>query len=472
MSRRALVLPLLAILLGCASFRELPAWEKPPPPARDAAVVDSSRLHRAELPNGMRVLVLEDPRLPRLQVGVVARRGAGIVSPERAGLAEFTAELMERGAGDRDALELAAVVDNLGASLSVSAGWDSTVVGVSGLSRDLDTLFTVLTDVVRRPRFEAEEAKRVRAEQLAGIEKAKDSPRALAARSFQATLYPGHRYGAPLAGTAEAVAELGPADARELHGRIFTASNSLVFATGDLKAADILKRVEAGFGDWPAGGVPEPGPAPPTPVPPDRRIAVVDRPDLVQAQILMGHEGISRTNPERLAASLMNTVLGSGGFSSRLLNRVRAEEGLTYSVYSYFAMRRHPGPFAVSTFTRVAEVRRVVDLLLSELSRVRSDPPSEDEVANAQSQKVGNFSLGLETSFAVTSSLVDLDVHGLPEDSLDTFRGRIRALTAEDAARAARDLVHPERAAILVVGPAEAILPQLEDLGAVEVIQP
>ena len=162
MSYRVALLPLLAILLGCAFFRELPAWEKPPPPARDAPVVDAARLHRAELPNGMRVLVLEDPRLPRFQIGVVARRGAGIVAPEQAGLAELTAELMERGAGDQGALELAAVVDNLGASLSVSAGWDSMAAGVSGLSRDLDTLFIVLTDVVRRPRFEAEEAARVR----------------------------------------------------------------------------------------------------------------------------------------------------------------------------------------------------------------------------------------------------------------------------------------------------------------------
>lgn len=472
MNHRVALLPLLAILLGCALFREVPAWEKPPPPARDAPVVDAARLHRAELPNGMRVLVLEDPRLPRFQIGVVARRGAGIVAPEQAGLAEFTAELMERGAGDQGALELAAVVDNLGASLSVSADWDSMVAGVSGLSRDLDTLFIVLTDVIRRPRFEAEEAARVRAEQLAGLEKAKDSPYVLVTRSFQATLYPGHRYGSPLAGTPEAVAEFDPVDAREFHARVFNASNTLFFATGDLKAADILRRVEAGFGDWPAGNVPEPGPSPPTPAPAGRRIVLVDRPDLVQAQIVVGHDGISRTDPERLPASLMNTVLGGDAFSSRLMKRIRADEGLTYSVSSYFDMRRHPGPFGVSTSTRVAEVRRVVDLLLSELSRIRSDPPSPEEVANAQSQTVGNFSLGLETSFAVASALVNLDVYGLPEDSLDTFRGRIRALTAEDTARAARDLVHPERAAILVVGPAEAILPQLEDLGAVEVVRP
>jgi zinc protease len=471
-SRCSVALLLLAALSGCASLDERPAWEKPPPPARDAAVVDAARLHRAELPSGMRVLVLEDSRLPRLQIGVVGRRGAGIVGPEQAGLAEFTAELMERGAGERAALELAAVVDNLGASLSVSADWDSMVAGVSGLSRDLDTLFGVLTDVVRRPRFDIEEVERVRAEQLAEIEKARENPRALASRGFQAALYPGHRYGLPLAGTAEAVAQLGAAEARGFHARVFTASNALFFASGDLKAADVLQRVEASFGDWPAGEVPEPGPPPPTPAPPERRIVLVDRPDLVQAQILLGHEGIARTDPERLAASLMNTVLGSGGFSSRLMSSVRAEEGLTYGVYSHFALRRHPGPFVVSTFTRVAKVRRVVDLLLSELSRVRSEPPSPDEVVKAQSQQVGNFSLGLETSSAVAGALADLDVYGLPGDSLDTYRGRIRALTAEDTARAAHGLVHPQRAAIVVVGPAEAIVPQLEDLGAVEVTQP
>jgi zinc protease len=420
----------------------------------------------------MRLLVLEDHRLPRIELGVVVRRGAGLIAPEQAGLAEFTAELMERGAGERDALELAAVVDNLGASLRASAGWDSMAAGVSGLSRDLDALFEVLTDVVRRPRFDADEAERVRAEQLAGLEKAKDSPHVLAMRSFQAALYPGHRYGLPIEGSPEGVAELGPGDAAELHARVFNASNAIFFATGDLDAADLLRRVETGFGDWPAGSVPEPGPPPPTPAPAERRIVLVDRPDLGQAQIVVGHDGISRTDPERLPASLMNTVLGSGGFSSRLMTRVRADEGLTYGISSYFALRRHPGPFAVHTFTRVTEVRRVVDLVLSELARVRSDPPSPEEVANAQSQTVGQFSLGLETSSAVASSLVDLEVYDLPEDSLDTFRGRIRALTAEDTTRVARERVHPERAAILVVGPAEAIVPQLQDLGAVEVVQP
>lgn len=462
----------LFLSFGCAPLRETPAWELPPPPATDAAVVDASRLHRAELSNGLRVIVLEDARLPRIEIGVVARRGAGIVAPAQAGLAEFTAELMERGAGDRDALELAAVVDNLGATLSAGADWDSSSASVWGLSRDLDTLFAVLTDVVRRPRFDADEAERVRAEQLAGIEKAKDSPHVLASRAFQEALYAGHRYGLPSEGAADAVAKLGAEDARRFHELVFSPGNCIFFATGDLKVDDILARVESGFGDWSPRMVPDPGPPPPGPTPAARRIVIVDRPDLDQAQIVIGHEGIARNDPERLSASLMNTILGGSAFSSRLTQSLRNEAGLTYSVFSFFALRRHPGPFGVSTFTRVPEVRRVVDLVLGELSRIRSDPPSDEEVANAQSQTVGQFALGLETSSAVLGSLVNLDVYGLPEDSLDTFRPRIRALTPEDTAATARKLVHPERAAILVVGPAEAIAPQLEDLGDIEVVEP
>ena len=139
---------------------------------------------------------------------------------------------------------------------------------------------------------------------------------------------------------------------------------------------------------------------------------------------------------------------------------------------SGFSLRRHAGPFYVSTFTRVSEVRRTLDLTLAELERARSDPPSEEELRDARALQVGRFSLGLETSGAVMDSLVDLDVYGLPEDSLDTYRGRVRATTTQDTARMARSLLHPERAVIVLVGPAEDLVPQVEDLGPVEVVEP
>ena len=168
----------------------------------------------------------------------------------------------------------------------------------------------------------------------------------------------------------------------------------------------------------------------------------------------------------------MNAVVGGSGFSSRLMATLRSDEGLTYGVYSGFSLRRSPGPFLVSTFTEVASVRRALDLLLGELERGRADPPAESELSWARTLAAGRFSMGLETSAAVADGLVDLDVYGLPRDSLDTYRARVRALTEAEVAKAAQDYLHPERAAIVLVGPSAELVPQVEDLGPVEVVIP
>jgi zinc protease len=154
------------------------------------------------------------------------------------------------------------------------------------------------------------------------------------------------------------------------------------------------------------------------------------------------------------------------------MQRVRADAGLTYGVSSGFRLRRGGGTFTIATFTRVAEVRRVIDLLLTEFERARIEPPMGSELEGMRALSVGQFALGIETSDAVLDSLVNLNIYGLPENSLDTFRSRIRAVTAADVERVASSLLHPDRAAIVLVGPAEALMPQLEGLGPIEVVQP
>jgi zinc protease len=457
---------------GCAGSWPFgtPEWEKPPPLPVDAAVVQPGRLLRADLPNGVRVLVLEDRRLPAFTLGVVIARGAGVEATSEAGVAAYTAELMERGAGARTALELAGVVDALGASLEVDASWDSFSTQVSGLAEDRDVLFDILADVVLRPRFDADEAERVRAESLAAIRQAADDPSTLLGWSFAKTLYPGHRYGLPESGTEETVAGLGAPAARAFHRRVFVPGAAIVFASGDVDPPQLLERIRATYGGWQGPPPPDVGAVPPTPE--QRRIVVVDRPDLGQAQIGIGHGGIARGDPRRLAAQLLNSALGGGGFSSRLMNRIRSEEGLTYGISSQFVQRHRAGPFAVFTFTRVPKVGEVVTGILEELERIRREPPSAEELARVQSQRSGQFALGLETSSEVAAALVDLDVYGLPRDSLDSYRGRVRAMTPRDTAAAAEELIDPARASIVVVGPAEQLRPQLAPFGPVEVLQP
>lgn len=453
-------------------FSPRPAWELPPPPATEAPVVPPGRLHRSQLENGMRVLVLEDPRLPRVVLGVAFRRGESMLPAESAGLASFTAELMDRGAGERDALAFAQAIDRLGASMGTAAGWDSLSVAASGLSRDLETLLDLLVDVVLEPRFDPQEAKRARGELLAALERAKDDPSTLTSWYTARAVYGEHRFALPLSGTPETVARFDAAAARAFHARVAVPNDAIFFASGDVKADALIERVREHFASWPAGIVADPGAPPPAPAPPARKLVVVDRPEMVQTRIAVSHDGIARSAEDRIPVALLNTVIGGGAFTSRLMERLRSDAGLTYSVASDFALRRSPGPFIASTFTRVAETRRTLDLLLAELERGRAEPPDESELSWARTLTIGGFAMGLETSAAVMQSLVDLDVNGLPEDSLDTFRGRVRAVTAKDVRRAARAHLHPERAAIVLVGPASELVPQVQDLGPVEVVTP
>lgn len=450
-----------------------PAWQEPPPPPATGPIVSQKDLRRTTLANGAKVIVLEDRRLPRVSLGVTLRRGIGSVPPGKAGVAELAAEVMQRGAGDRDALALAQTIEDVGAELSVSVGWDGTTVALSGLSRDRALLESILADVTFRPRFDAAEFEKARGEHLAALAAALDEPSKQVRRHFLAVLYGDHRYGLPESGSPATVAELSVEDARAYWQERFVARDAIFWAVGDVDAAAFVREIESRYGAMPDGEVVADAPPPPVHTPGARRIVVVDEPELVQAHILIGHEGIARDEPERIAIELMNDALGGSGFSSRLMKLVRAQHGLTYSIGSGFGLRRRPGPFQVGTFTKVESVRVVVDHVLDEMAAIRSERPIDaEELAKFKSYSAGSFGRSLETSRAVLSSLVDLEVHDLPEDGLDTFRQRVADTTLEAVQRAAEQRLHPERAAIVVLGPAERIVPQLEGLGDVEVVTP
>jgi len=471
MSRRWISLGLmLAIGLAFAGCASTPG--EGARPGVDRPVIERGKLHRFTLGNGLEVQLLEDHRLPRIAMGFLLRRGSAIEPLEKAGVGVLMAEVMKRGAGERDALALANMVDSLGASLSVSSGWDSMSVGISGLSRDMPVLLEILRDVARAPRFDAAEVEAARAEQRARIASDKDDPRMLIYKHFASGLYPEHRYGIPREGTLETVARLDVVTLRDFYARVFVASDAIFFASGDFDPAMLRSNLETLFGDWEQGEVPAAVSPPPAHVPPARTIFVVDRPELVQARIMVGHEGLARDDERRVAANLMNGILGGDGFSSRLMKRIRSDEGLTYGIYSGIAYRRRPGPFQVGTFTRVPEVGRVVDLILEELERMKTQPPSKDEIEQSKSYAIGQFALGLETTDAVLAAQIELALYGLPDDSLDTYRSRLRAVSEQDIAEEARALLHPERVVIVAVGPADAIVPQLETLGEVHVVSP
>ncbi len=457
------------LTFGCAATP--PAWELPAPPAREVPIVAEGALVEKRLPNGLQVMLLRDRSRPMISLGLKLKRGAAIDPAGEEGLAVLMGEVMQRGAGERDALAIARDVEALGADLGVSVGWDSTGVGASGLSRDTDALLGFVADVALRPRFEAGEVERARSEQLAGLAASLDNPRNVLGWQLQRTLFSGHRYGVPSAGLPETVESLGAADVRATHERLFHPNNTIFHAAGDFDPDLLLAKIEAAFGNWRPGPVAKPVAAPPRTTPTVPKIVVVDRPEMVQVQIALAHEGLQRSDERRIPASLLNNVLGGSGFSSRLTVRLRSNEGLTYSVRSGFVLRRRPGRFGVTTFTRADQARPAIDSILEELEAIRSERPvTDEELRNAKAFSLGHFALGLETSGAVLGSLVNLAVYGLPEDSLDTYRARVNGVTLEEVHGLARELLHPGRLAIVIVGPAEALVPTLDGLGDVETV--
>lgn len=470
------VLPALSVFLllaGCGVFGPRPAWEESPPPPAVGPIVSAEDLHRTTLSNGIEIIVLEDPRLPRVALGMTLRRGAGSVAAAKAGVAELAAEVMQRGAGDRDGLALARVIEDAGASLGVSASWDATTVSLSGLSKDRPLFEEILADVTLRPRFEAAEFEKARGEHLAGLGAAVDDPATLIRWHFVKALYDGHRYGLPEEGSIATLSDLRVEDVRAYWKERFVPRNAIFWAVGDVEAEAFAGEIEARFGALPNVAPGPDTPPPPARTPEARRVVIVDKPDLVQAHIMIGHEGIARSEPQRIPIDLMNDALGGSGFSSRLMKIVRGQNGLTYGVSSGFSLRRQPGPFQAATFTKVESVRRVVDLVLAEMDAIReARPVDEQELAKFVSFSVGSFGLSLETSGAMLASLVDLEVHGLPDDSLDTFRERVGRAKLEDVRAAAKARLHPERAVIVVLGPADVLAAQLEGLGPVEVVKP
>lgn len=458
------------VLIGCSTPPK--AWELPPPPVQASRIVAEGALTRVTLPNGLRVLLLEDRSLPTVSLGLTIRRGIAIEAKGKEGVADLTAEVMRRGAGDRDALAIARAVDELGAQFGAAASWDSMGIMAGGLSRDATTLLELVADVALRPTFDEGEFEKARDEQLAGLKASLDNPSTLLGWQLERTLYPDHRYGVPGSGLPETVGQLALEDVRGFHARLFHPNNAIFYATGDFDSEKLIEQIRVALGSWRPGPVPKPVAAPPGEVPTARKIIVIDRPEMGQVQVAVAHEGLRRSDRRRIGASLLNGVLGGSGFSSRLMLKLRSERGLTYSIHSGFVLRRHPGRFGIATFTRADQAREAIDLLLAEVEAIRStNPVTEQELINTKAFSVGQFSLGLETSAAVMGSLVNLEVYDLPRDSLDTFRARIQAVTREDVAKLAGELLHPSRAAIVIVGPAKVLLPKLKGLGEIQTVE-
>ena len=426
-----------------------------------------------KLESGARLWTLEVSGCGLVTVVLLMPGGSELDTPERAGLASFTAGLRGAGTKHRDALEFAAAAEDLGTSISTSCGWENAAVGTTIGLEDVAAGLELVAEAAAEPAFLDEEVERRRRRRLAEIERRRSDPAAQARLAFARAVYGDTPYAHPTIGDRNTTEAITREDIASFHGRALAAGSCHLIAVGDLGPGSVRRAIEdtvepqlrahGRHFDAAAESL-EPRLASPS----GRRVVVVDRPGAAQTELRIGHSGVGRRHPDRVRLQVANSILG-GKFMSRLNLTLREKHGYTYGVSSAFAFRRGPGPFVISTAVANEVAGAACRKTVEEVERMCAEPPGAAELDDARSYMVGVFPYTLQTIQGLSSRLQTLAVFDLDRDEYDRWPERVRATSAEDVLQVSRRHLLPQRLTITAVGPADELLPQLEGLGTTEV---
>ena len=408
--------------------------------------------HRHVLSNGAVAFVVPDRTLPLVTVSVLVRTGAYLEPPGKAGLASLVGGQMRAGGtaglapGDFDE-ELAFLAAN------VRSGIDDTVgrASMNCLTKDLDETLDLFFDMLRNPRFDPDRLELAKSQLLQQMERRNDSTQSIEQREWRRLLRgDGHFTTQPV--TRASVDALTRDDLVAFHREHYHPGRFLFAISGDVEPEEILPQIEARLDGWPAAGEAADAVPPPNHEP-RPGLYLVDKDDVNQGRVSIGHLGTTRDNPDRYALTVMNDILGGGGFSARLLTRIRSDEGLAYGAYSSFGLGTYyEGTFRASFQSRSETVARAAAIVLEEIDRIRSEPVSEAELATSIASFVETFSRNFSSATSTAGLFANDEYTGRDPSYITTYRERIASVTADDVLRVAREYLHPDRLVLLVVG--------------------
>jgi zinc protease len=438
-----------------------------PPPPGEIRPFRFPPFLRHRLGNGLEIYAARLGSVPLASLELVASAGGQHEPVEKAGLATLTASLLDEGTERRNAMEIAALVERLGGYLTTGADWDVGYFATGLLSRHLQEGLELLAEVATSPTFPDYELERLRNQRLAELLRRGQDPSALADDRLTEAIYEGSVYAHSLLGSEESVRSLRREEVVAFYRRHYAISGSALIAVGDLDPEDLIARVEAQLGSF-AGGQAPPGPEiRPAPLP-GLAIHVVDRPGAVQTELRLGHAGVSRKDPDYTPLVVMNTLLG-GKFTSRINLNLRERHAFTYGASSRFVGRLGPGPFLVGAAVATESTGAAVREVLGELARIREEPVEPVELEETRNYLVGVFPYTVQTIAELAKRLESLAVYGLPDDYFERYTERLAAVTEQDVLEVSRRHLDPEHIAVVAVGPAEELEPQLAGLGPVQV---
>jgi zinc protease len=423
-----------------------------------------------KLKNGLPVFLIERHEVPLVTVSLAVRSGEDTEPRGKAGLASLALDLLDEGTATRDASAIARGFEDLAARYSTHADADATGLQVTALAETLDPVLEIFAEVALHPAFREADVERVRVERLGQIAQALDDPQSVGQFVLARVIFgEKHPWGFPGQGTVESVKGIRARDLAAWHAAFFRPDNAALFVVGDTREEALLPLLEQRFGDWKPAHAPRPAQYR-VPKGSARTVYIVDKPGAPQSQIWIGEVGVASTAPDVFPVRVMNNVLG-GSFNSRLNGNLRTQHAYSYGVFSFYDTHREAGPFVAAGGVVADKTAEALSEFVKELERMKTGEVSEAELSDAKESLVRAIPALFASDEQTAGAYARAWTHGLPADYYSTYQQRIEAVTRDDVGKAARERLHPDQMAIVVVGPEKEIRPKIEalKLGRLEV---
>ena len=409
---------------------------------------------REVLGNGLRLITETMPHVRSVTLGVWLTRGSRHESDERGGIAHFVEHMLFKGTDTRSAEDIAQAIDSIGGQLDAFTAKEYASYYIKVLDEHVPLAVDLLTDIVRRPAFAADEIEREKKVILEEIKMVEDTPDDLVHELFTQHFWEGHPLARPILGSRETVESLNRDTLEHYFGGAYVASNMVISAAGNLEHARVRDLIERTFGDLSARGEPF------SEAPPQVSPQVVTRTkELEQSHICLGTNSYPQSHSDRYVSYILNTVLG-GSMSSRLFQNIREKRGLAYSVFSGLSAYRDAGNITIYAGCANEAVGEVVDLCVEELKGLKRTPVPDSELRRAKDHLKGSLMLSLENTASRMSHLARQEIYFERHFGLDETLSGVEAVTAEDIQRVATDLFSNGSLAATVVGPLVPELPR------------
>lgn len=400
--------------------------------------------------HGAKVLFVENKLLPMVDVRIVFD-AASSRDGELPGLAKLTNGLLAEGAAGKDAQELAESFESVGAQFGNDSLRDMAYVGVRTLTDEqyMSTAIHALADVLVRPDFPQDAFERELARMKVAVEARKQSPSDIAEEAFFEAVYAGHPYALPAGGTEESLETITLQDIQAFYGQHYVSSNAIIVIVGAVDRITAERMVDTLFDGLPAGSKPDP--LPPVPDLAQAKTVKIDFPSK-QSHIYVGQPGMKRNDEDFFKLYVANHPFGGSGFASRLVETIREDRGLAYSVSSNFSPMRERGPFMMNLQTRADQTDEALLLLQKELDKYVAKGPDKDELEDSVSNITGSFPLSLDSNSKVLGFLAMIGFYDLPEDYLETYIDNIRKVERSDIMQVLKNRIDVDKMVTVIIG--------------------